>query len=98
MRTAGDRLPPLISTRNCRCSRFVPELGFEIFRHDRIADRKTVAIDERISRREAGPLCASAATVFAGEYPVFLCRVLVGEIHSFSSRPAVSEIPPCTPS
>src|SRR4051794_11219048 len=72
MRPGRNRLPPLVSTRDRRCSRFVSELGLEIFRHDRLVDREAVEADQRISSRQTRSLFAPAAALPPRQHFVFL--------------------------
>ena len=72
MRAGGDRLSAVVSARDCRCSRFVLELGLEVFRHHWPSDCKAVAPDQRIFSRQTRPLLASASSLPPGQHFVFL--------------------------
>src|SRR5207245_30523 len=76
MRTSCRRLPPLLSPRYCRHSRFLPELGLEVLRHHRLARDTTLAPNECVSRRPARSLSAPGAPLLASEHFVFLRRDL----------------------
>src|SRR5437588_13067913 len=93
MRTSRRRLPPLLSPHYCRCSRFLPELGFEIFCNDRMADCASLAFDQAILGRSPGTLCTSVASLSARQHSLFLCRQLLGEIDSCRSKQALRRGP-----
>src|SRR5438477_10406145 len=83
MRAGGNRLSPVVSTRDCRCSRFVSELGLEIFCHYRPPHRQAVATDQRVPRRQTCSLSPSTSSLPAGQHFIFLCRELRSKGPSF---------------
>src|SRR6266545_1703720 len=88
MRPAGNRLSALLSTRHCRFTQRVPELGLEVFRDDWPSVGSPVETDEPISRRASRALCASTATLSSRKHSLFLCiqlRDQVGPLRSDKS-------------
>ena len=79
MRASRRRLPPLLPPCDRGCARFISELGFEVLHHNRAPDLEALAVNQRVSRRQARPLRESPAAVSARQHLVFLCRKLRSE-------------------
>src|SRR5262249_40099373 len=73
MRASRDRLPSRLPACHRRYPRVIPELGFEIFRHNCTPHFQTVASDQRISRRTSRAPCESTAPLSTRKHLVFLC-------------------------
>ena len=72
MRPACDRLPPLLSPRHRRCSRFFPELGLEVLRNDHSwLMARPWHLTNQIPGRSRASLCASVASLSARQLLFF---------------------------